>query len=71
MVAISPVVMVADDNARIFAESVAPGHVESDGPTLHATKEMHQLATPWSVAIVRAGLLKEIELQDLLNSTIG
>ncbi len=60
--AIRPVVMVADENARIFAESTASGKVESEGPTLHATKEMRRLATPWNVSIARADLVASGDL---------
>lgn len=60
--AIQPVVMVADENARIFAESTAPGENESEGLTLHATKEMRRLATPWNVAMARAGLIDSAAL---------
>ncbi len=55
--AIKPVVMIADENTRIFAENTASGKPESDGPTLHATKEMRRLATPWNVSIARADLI--------------
>ncbi len=60
--AIQPVVMVADENARIFAESTASGETEADGPTLHSTKEMRRLATPWNVSMARAELVDSGEL---------
>ena len=62
MVAIRPVVMVADETARIYAESTASGETESGGPTLHATKEMRRLATPWNVAMARADLVDSATL---------
>ena len=62
MVGIQPVVMVPDENARAYANSSAPAREEAGGPPLHATDEMRRLATPWSVAIARAKLLKSTPL---------
>ncbi|MEC8926946.1 MAG: hypothetical protein VYB17_01635 [Candidatus Thermoplasmatota archaeon] len=62
MVGIRPVVMVPDENARAYAESSAPAREESSGPSIHATDEMHRLATPWPVAIARAKLLDSVPL---------
>ena len=58
MSGIKPVVMVPDEKAREFAQSITAAVSEADGPPLHATKDMRRLATPWSVAIARASLLK-------------
>ena len=54
--------MAADENARIFAQSVAPAASSSRNPPLHATAEMRRLATPWAVAAARARLLADCEL---------
>ena len=62
MTAIQPVVMLADDNARAYAESSAPARTEGTSPALHATEEMRRLATPWSVAIAKASLLRSSDL---------
>ena len=62
MTAIQPVVMLADDNARAYAESSAPARMEGTSPALHATEEMRRLATPWSVAIAKASLLRSSDL---------
>ncbi|MBO00761.1 MAG: hypothetical protein CL438_08895, partial [Acidimicrobiaceae bacterium] len=62
MTAIQPVVMLADDNARAYAESSAPARTEGTSPALHATEEMRRLATPWSVAIAKASLLHSSDL---------
>ncbi len=57
MTSIQPVVMLPDNNARAYAESIAPAHTEDGSPGLHATDEMRRLATPWTVAITKANLL--------------
>ena len=62
MTAIQPVVMLADDNARAYAESSAPARTEGTSPALHATEEMRRLATPWSVALAKASLLRSSDL---------
>ncbi len=59
---IGPVVLAADENARAFAQSVAPAASSSRNPPLHATAEMRRLATPWAVAAARARLLADCKL---------
>ena len=54
--------MLPDDNARAYAESSAPARTEGTSPALHATEEMRRLATPWSVAIAKANLLRSCDL---------
>ena len=62
MTTIQPVVMLPDDNARAYAESSAPARTEGTSPALHATEEMRRLATPWSVAVAKANLLRSCDL---------
>lgn len=57
-----PLVMTVDERSRAFAEDVAPAREEAEGLALHATAEMRRLATPWTVALARAGLLQGVEL---------
>ena len=64
MADIKPVVMVPDDNARAYADSSAPTRENKHGPALHATEEMRRLATPWSVAIARANLLRNCDISE-------
>jgi hypothetical protein len=56
--------MISDDNARAYADASAPAREELHGPALHATDEMRRLATPWSVAIARAKLLKNCDIAE-------
>ncbi|MEE2746922.1 MAG: hypothetical protein VX473_00440 [Candidatus Thermoplasmatota archaeon] len=62
MAGIKPVVMMPDDNARSYAESIAPARGGPQGPDLHTPDEMRRLATPWQVAMARAKLLDNCEL---------
>jgi hypothetical protein len=54
--------MRPDDNARAYAESIAPARTEDTSPALHATEEMRRLATPWLVAVAKAQLLRSCKL---------
>ena len=64
MAEIKPVIMVPDDNARAYADSSAPAREDKHGPSLHATDEMRRLATPWSVALARANLLRKCDISE-------